>query len=45
MIVTPIMAVPIFSGEGLLGAFFSADLELFFGQNFPPLAFGFCYFI
>jgi hypothetical protein len=38
------MAVPIFSAEGLLGAFLSADLKLLFGQNFSPLAFGSGYF-
>ncbi len=42
VIVPIVMAVPIFSGEGSFGFFFSTDLKLLFVQSFPPLAFSFC---
>lgn len=45
MVVAPLMAVPVFAREGPLGALLPAYLKLFFGQDFPPLVFGFSYFL
>ena len=36
-----VMEVPVFAGEGGLGAFFAGDFELFGGQEFAPFVVGF----
>jgi hypothetical protein len=45
MIVSPVIAVPVFARESLLGSFFAADLKLFFGQNFLPFVIAFVCFL